>query len=99
MGSPFLKPTSAKLRGATGAELHALGTCLVKGASREQPIELEVIVPGKCSKLPTLLIQILEAQVHLFNLTVSQLDWQRIQATQSFGHLLVEIFSCFVFLA
>ena len=39
-----LKPTSVKLRGVSGADFQAFGTCLVKGTSGKQPIELEGIL-------------------------------------------------------
>ena len=33
LGSHPLKPTTVKLRGASGADLHAFGTCQVRGTS------------------------------------------------------------------
>ena len=43
LGSHPLKPTTVKLRGASGADLHAFGTCQVRGTSGKQPRALEVI--------------------------------------------------------
>ena len=43
LGSHPLKPTTVKLRGASGADLHALGKCQVRGTSGKQPMALEVI--------------------------------------------------------
>ena len=42
LGSHPLKPTTVKLRGASGADLHALGKCQVRGTSGKQPMALEV---------------------------------------------------------
>ena len=43
LGSHPLKPTTVKLRGASGADLHAFGTCQVRGTSGKQPRALEVM--------------------------------------------------------
>ena len=72
-----LKPTSVKLRGVSGADFQAFGTCLVKGTSGKQPIELEGI-RRRCALSGSRL-----RRVYFFDLRVAQLAWCTLQATEA----------------